>query len=187
MQKRRKRLILIATLTTFALVCIVGFLFHPRTSETFSFTSAEKNPPFGVGEMNWEPLSSLPPQKPVQVAQPIPTSTAIVSGTQFAPPQPASPVGRQLLFRRNFPLLTMQIGVVDVDRVLTLYSVSDESHEARAKAINEIELAIATRAEAHNCIIVLNESGETMNKIPVVLYSADTLDLTDEVIAQLGY
>ena len=137
--------------------------------------------------MNWESLPSLPPQKPIELTQPTRTTSPIVGATQFASPSPVLSPGRQLLFRRNLPSLTMQIGVVDVDRVLTLYGPTGDSREALTNALNQIELAVATRAAAHDCVIVLNESGNSLNKIPVVVYSADTLDLTDEVIAQLGH
>jgi hypothetical protein len=80
----------------------------------------------------------------------------------------------------------MQIGVVDLDRVLTIHLPYDGSQESRAKAINDIEFVTAACALAHNCVIVLNNSGNSLNRIPFVLYSAEPLDLTDEVIAQLS-
>lgn len=135
--------------------------------------------------MTWESLPALPPQKPVELA-PLETSTLTKFATQFASPPPAPSLGRQMLSQKKVPLLTMQIGVVNLDRVLTVYVPSDGSEQARVKAINDIELATAERGAAHNCVIVLNNSGKSLNDIPFVLYSADPLDLTDEVIAQLG-
>lgn len=79
----------------------------------------------------------------------------------------------------------MQIAVVDSERLLALYPPTDESREAQQKAIDDIQRATAVSAAAHNCEIVLSNSGHTLNAIPLVLYSDEELDLTEEVIQRL--
>lgn len=113
----RKHLVVATALIAVAIVCAVMFFFRARTSERYSFNPPEKNPQFGVGNMNWEPLPSPPSSKPVEFAQARETSRPTVSGTQFASPQPAASLGLRLLFQRRVPLFTIQIGVFDVDRV----------------------------------------------------------------------
>jgi hypothetical protein len=76
--------------------------------------------------------------------------------------------------------------MVDMNKLLSIHSPASDSPEARTNAINNIRQAIALCAAAHDCAVVLDLSGKSENGIPFVISAAETLDLTDEVIRQLG-
>jgi len=84
------------------------------------------------------------------------------------------------------PIELWSIGIVDVARILSLHPSKADSMEARAEEIRKIQLAVAARAEAHNLVLIFDSSGQTMNGVRAVLSSAQSFDLTEEVIQQLG-
>jgi hypothetical protein len=79
----------------------------------------------------------------------------------------------------------LPIGVVDLDKLLLARPPENEWPEARTDAIAEIQRATVSSAIAHDCAVVLDVSGNSRNGVPVVLFAAETLDLTGEVIQRL--
>jgi hypothetical protein len=138
-------------------------------------------------KMDWDLLPSLPPQKPY-LPEPIAESSPAV---QTALPSPvigeSLPSGvPNLLSVRQFPVLEIQIGVVDVDRLLIVHPPISSSPEGRTNAISEILRETAVCAAAHDCTVVLNSSGNTLDGVAFVLYAAQRTDLTEEVARRLN-
>jgi thiamine monophosphate kinase len=74
------------------------------------------------------------------------------------------------------------IGVVD----MAVHPPTNESQEARATAVGDIQRATALRAAVHDCVVVLDYSGDSQSGVAVVLSAVETFDLTEEVVEQLG-
>ena len=73
-----------------------------------------------------------------------------------------------------------------MDKLLLVHPPVSGSPEARANAINDIQRATALCATAHDCVVVLDISGKSRKGIPLVMSAAETFDLTEEVMQQLG-
>lgn len=57
--------------------------------------------------------------------------------------------------------------------------------KSRQSIVDELLVAVEAFAQAEGYDLLLDRSGQTMNMIPLVLYSVDSLDVTDELIARL--
>jgi hypothetical protein len=77
------------------------------------------------------------------------------------------------------------IGVVDTGRLLQTFPPPSDSPEAQTKAIADMQRATEASANVFNCVIVLDISGKTRKGVPLVLYAAETFDLTNDVILRL--
>ena len=89
---------------------------------------------------------------------------------------------------RTFPTPSshsLTIGFVNVNRLLATYPPTDDSKEARAEAITDFQHVIACRAEAHDCTIVFDISGRSLNGVSPLLGAEQSFDLTEEVLDQL--
>jgi hypothetical protein len=163
----------------------VKFLFHGRPYEPGGTVLLHYEFPSGGTDL--EPLPSLPPQPSIFIepGEPAGASWPAAVATESLAKPTQSPA-TNLLSIKKFPLFTMQIAVVDGDRLLTVHPPISQSAAARADAINEIERATAACGAAHNCAVVLNRSGRSLNGVPIDLYSDEQLDLTDEVVRFLG-
>jgi hypothetical protein len=182
--RRNREKLLRLSLAVAIVFCVVIFIFiRGRTGIRWSYTAPEPNYNLPTGRMEWEPLPSAPQTGVRSEPTPNEANTPAVIASAMLTPAPA----RSLLFVRKIPLLTMQIAVVDSERLLALHPPIDESREARQKAIDDIQRATAICAAAHNCEIVLSNSSQTLNSIPIVVYSDEQLDLTGEVIQRLQH
>jgi Skp family chaperone for outer membrane proteins len=56
----------------------------------------------------------------------------------------------------------------------------------RADILKEINAAVAAKAKAAGCTLVIDIAAETINQTPMVIYSTGENDLTDAVLAQLN-
>jgi hypothetical protein len=74
-----------------------------------------------------------------------------------------------------------RIAFVDVRTLALEMLPSDASPEERADFTKEVLLITSQIATARNLDLVLDSSGDTLNRVPLVLYRRDTLDLTPAV------
>lgn len=142
--------------------------------------------------INWGKLPSLPPQKPpmsptsspVVVTEATPETQSLVA--QATPALTARPT---VLYLHKVPFFRgppEAIGFVDTDRLLAAHPPASDSSEARASAINDIQRATASCAVLHECAVVVDSSGKSVNGAPFLLSTVETLDLTDEVLQRLA-
>jgi hypothetical protein len=189
--KFRKQHLLVA-LFIIGLLFLVVLMFHMRTDT--SSGNASKGGNFGFQpDLKLAPLPSLPPQRAAPMPQASPTGTpappdlqAVAAGATIA--RPRASAGPNLLSLRKFSAATLKelVGVVDTDKLLLVHPPASDSPEARAKAISDIQQATAFCAAAHDCAVVLDVSGKTLNGTPLVISAVETFDLTEEVTQQLG-
>jgi hypothetical protein len=171
----------------YASLCFT-YIFHKRPDDPVGTVFPVENT--GV-VAEWEPLPSLPPQKPLVLPPPsiaATTETAATSATQPIAAQPTLSAKPTCLYLVRIPLFKAPaeaIGVVDTDQVFDAHPLTSDSPEARADAINEIQRATAVCARAHECGVVLDISQDSIEGYPFVLSAVETLDLTHEVIQQL--
>jgi Skp family chaperone for outer membrane proteins len=64
--------------------------------------------------------------------------------------------------------------------------LSDQRTRMRADILKEINAAVAAKAKAAGCTLVIDIAAETINQTPMVIYSTGENDLTDAVLAQLN-
>jgi outer membrane protein len=64
--------------------------------------------------------------------------------------------------------------------------LSDQRTRMRADILKEINAAVAAKAKAAGCALVIDIAAETINQTPMVIYSTGENDLTDAVLAQLN-
>ncbi len=187
--KNRERILFLILFATVVLCFVwVRFIFHKRTDEPGGTVLTGENFDLQVGRLNWEPLPSLPPQRPWP-SQLVAGNTPVTSPAQSIAVQSTPTAAQNLLYLRRFPLTGAQseaIGVVDVGRLLAVHPPASDSQEARANAISDIQRATAWRAAAHDCVVVLDSSGNSQSGWPVVLSAVETFDLTEEVMQQLA-
>ena len=65
-------------------------------------------------------------------------------------------------------------------------TLAEQSQRMRANILNEIKTAVAARAKAAGCAMVIDSASDTINQTPVVLYNNGENDLTTAVLAQLN-
>lgn len=64
--------------------------------------------------------------------------------------------------------------------------LADQRTRMRADILKEINAAVAAKAKAAGCTLVIDIAAETINQTPMVIYSTGENDLTDAVLAQLN-
>lgn len=64
--------------------------------------------------------------------------------------------------------------------------MKDTAARERKKVIDEIRAEIRRRAALEGYTLVLDASGKSLNDVPFVLYSTDSIDITDKVLAELN-
>src|SRR5207249_4815201 len=84
----------------------------------------------------------------------------------------------------GFPLAafaqgTLKIGTVDMQRAFKEYN---KTKEAEAK-INDV---VMEKVKANNLDLVFDKSGMSINGVPVLMYSHDNIDFTNDIIAVLN-
>jgi len=65
-------------------------------------------------------------------------------------------------------------------------TLGEQSQRMRANILNEIKTAVAARAKAAGCAMVVDSASDSINQTPVVLYNNGENDLTTAVLAQLN-
>jgi Skp family chaperone for outer membrane proteins len=65
-------------------------------------------------------------------------------------------------------------------------TLSEQSQRMRENILGEIKTAVAAKAKAAGCSLVMDVTAETVNGTPVVIYSNGENDLTDEVLKRLN-
>lgn len=65
-------------------------------------------------------------------------------------------------------------------------TLAEQSQRMRANILNEIKAAVAARAKAAGCAMVVDSASDNINQTPVILYSNGENDLTAAVLAQLN-
>ncbi|MBE6368070.1 MAG: OmpH family outer membrane protein [Lentisphaerae bacterium] len=65
-------------------------------------------------------------------------------------------------------------------------SLQESAVRERRKVVDEIRAEIRRRAAIEGYTIVLDRTGKSMNDAPLVLFSADSIDITDKVITELN-
>ena len=65
-------------------------------------------------------------------------------------------------------------------------TLADQSQRMRESILGEIKTAVAAKAKAAGCSLVMDVTAETVNGTPVVIYSNGENDLTDEVLKRLN-
>ena len=65
-------------------------------------------------------------------------------------------------------------------------SLQESAVRERRKVVDEIQTEIRRRAAIEGYTIVLDRTGKSMNDAPLVLFSADSIDITDKVITELN-
>ena len=64
--------------------------------------------------------------------------------------------------------------------------MKDTAARERKKVIDEIRAEVRRRAALEGYTLVLDASGRSLNDVPFVLYSTDSIDITDKVLAELN-
>jgi outer membrane protein len=64
--------------------------------------------------------------------------------------------------------------------------LADQRTRMRGDILKEINAAVAAKAKAAGCTLVIDIAAETINQTPMVIYSTGENDLTDAVLAQLN-
>jgi Skp family chaperone for outer membrane proteins len=65
-------------------------------------------------------------------------------------------------------------------------TLGEQSQRMRANILAEIKTAVAARAKAAGCAMVVDSAAETINQTPIMLYNDGENDLTAAVLAQLN-
>jgi Skp family chaperone for outer membrane proteins len=65
-------------------------------------------------------------------------------------------------------------------------TLGEQSQRMRANILNEIKTAVAARAKAAGCAMVVDSASDSINQTPVILYNNGENDLTAAVLAQLN-
>jgi outer membrane protein len=65
-------------------------------------------------------------------------------------------------------------------------NIEEKLRQSREKIIKEIREVIATKSKAGGMSMVFDSSTSELGRLPVVLYTNGTNDLTDEILAQLN-
>lgn len=64
--------------------------------------------------------------------------------------------------------------------------LADQRTRMRGDILKEINAAVAAKAKAAGCTLVIDIASETINQTPMVIYTSGENDLTDAVLAQLN-
>jgi hypothetical protein len=193
--KNRKELRVIAlTVIGVLFVVCIAFIFRKRPYDPVSTVEVAGKRGIAVDAIGWGKLPSLSPQKPLSPISPPSPSTVVAEATatpeaRLLVPQPTRTVRPTVLYLHKLPFFRgppEAIGFVDTDRLLAAHPPASDSQEARASAISDIQRATASCAIAHECAVVVDISGKTVNGVPFLLSAAEILDLTDEVMQRLA-
>jgi len=186
--EERRKLLVFVTLIVVCLVTALITLRHPDRTAPHSFASIDPR-------IHWPPLPPLPYWLKWQPPGQSSGSSSQHSSVAIASASPTQSLADSILRRsadslsvKSFPTPSFQsltIGFVNVNQLLTTYPPKSESKEARAEAITEFRHVIAGRAEAHDCIVVFDISGKSLNGISPLLAAVQSFDLTEEVLDQL--
>jgi outer membrane protein len=65
-------------------------------------------------------------------------------------------------------------------------TISDQRMRMRNDILAEIKKAVADKATAGDCTLVLDTAAQTVDETPVIVFSGGENDLTDEVLKQLN-
>ena len=65
-------------------------------------------------------------------------------------------------------------------------TMEEQERRMRENIIGEIRAVVSAKAKAAGYGLVLDVAGESLSRIPVVVYHSGQMDLTDEVLAQLN-
>ena len=65
-------------------------------------------------------------------------------------------------------------------------TLAEQSQRMRANILNEIKTAVAARAKAAGCAMVVDSASDSVNQTPIVLYNNGENDLTTAVLDQLN-
>jgi hypothetical protein len=192
-QKNREKILLLALFGTVVLcfVCI-RFIFHkdqrPGRARGYGADGREFRFSNRTSELGTAASSTAAKAIPVTVFAGEYTSDfrrAINRGSTNAPCWPNG----ALFYLRRFSAGTVPseaIGVVDMDRLLAVHPPTADTQEARANAVGDIQRATALCVAVHDCVVVLDYSGDSQSGVAVVLSAIETFDLTEEVVEQLG-
>ena len=64
--------------------------------------------------------------------------------------------------------------------------LDEQSRRMRKHIVEEIQVVIKKYAEGQNFTAVVDSSGDSLNGVPVILYTQPKLDITDEIVDQIN-
>ena len=187
-EEDRRKLLVLMTLVVACFITVLLTLRHHDNAAPHSSASIDPR-------IHWPPLPPLPYWPKWQPPGDDSASMSPYSSVAAANASQTHSLADSIIRRspdslsvKSFPTPSFQsltIGFVNVNQLLATYPPKSESKEARAEAITEFQHVIAGRAEAHDCIVVFDISGKSLNGVSPLLAAVQSFDLTEEVLDQL--